>query len=81
MLIFITQNYLSIILCPIFRQHKKNHPVSQQSGKKILLLITIVILFSINYYVQKKKKFSSDANIKSFCQREQLFYKKHYISG
>ena len=21
------------------------------------------------------------ANIKSFCQREQLFYKKHYISG
>ena len=56
MLIFITQNYLSIILCPIFRQHKKNHPVSQQSGKKILLLITIVILFSINYYVQKKKK-------------------------
>lgn len=30
---------------------------------------------------KKTKKFSSDANIKSFCQREQLFYKKHYISG
>lgn len=80
MLIFVIKNYLSIILCPIFRQHKKNHSVSQQSGKKILFNNNSYSLLN-KILCTKNITFSSDANIKSFCQREQLFYKKYYIPG